>query len=62
MHKIKEATKNFFVCSVLMIICGIVLIAISQKGLGVVSVIFGLVFAGAGIGLLIKDLKEEPEE
>ncbi len=53
----KEVTKNFFVCAVLMMIAGIALIVISKKGLGITAIIFGLLFLGTGIVFLIKDLK-----
>ena len=44
MNKIKEVTKNFFVCAVLMMIAGIALMVISKKGLGIAAIIFGLLF------------------
>lgn len=62
MKKIKEVTKNFFVCAVLMMIAGIALIVISKKGLGITAIIFGLLFMGAGIVFLIKDLRSDEDK
>ncbi|MCI8508778.1 MAG: hypothetical protein HFJ06_09485 [Lachnospiraceae bacterium] len=62
MNKIKEVTKNFFVCAVLMMIAGIALMVISKKGLGIAAIIFGLLFLGIGIVFLIKDLKGDDDK
>lgn len=61
MNKVKEVTKNFFVCGVLMVIAGIALMALSKKGLGFTAVICGVVFLVIGIVFLLKDLKEDSE-
>ena len=62
MDKVKEITKNFFVCGVLMVIAGAVLIAISKQGLGMVSVLCGIVFLVIGIVFLVKDLKNASDQ
>lgn len=62
MNKIKEVTKNFFVCAVLMMIAGAALIVISKRGLGITAILFGLLFLGIGIVFLIKDLKSEDKK
>ena len=62
MDKIKEVTKNFFVCGVLMVIAGIALIAVSKKTFGALSVICGIVFLVMGVVYLIKDLKNDSKE
>lgn len=62
MNKIKEVTKNFFVCAVLMMIAGVALIVISKRGLGITAILFGLLFLGIGIVFLIKDLKSEDKK
>lgn len=58
MEKIKEATKNFFVCGILMLIAGTVLILISKFNLGVLAIVCGGVFIAVGVAFLVKDLKE----
>ncbi|MGN0153428.1 MAG: DUF308 domain-containing protein [Lachnospiraceae bacterium] len=62
MNKVKEVTKNFFVCGVLMVIAGIALMALSKRGLGITAVICGVVFLVIGIVFLLKDLKEDSEK
>lgn len=57
MDKIKEATKNFFVCGVLMVIAGVALMVLSKKGLGITAILCGIVFLGMGVVFLLKDLK-----
>lgn len=57
MDRIKESTKNFLVCGVLMLICGAALIMVSRTGLGVTALLFGAIFIIAGIASLIKDLR-----
>lgn len=56
MDRIKEATKNFFVCGILLLVVGIALIALSKTAIGVFSVVCAVVFLITGIAFLIKDL------
>lgn len=62
MNKVKEATKNFFVCGILMVIAGIALMALSKKGLGIAAVICGVVFLVVGIVFLFNDLKDDSKK
>ena len=58
MNKLKEATKNFFVCGILMLIVGAALIALSKKIFGAFTLICGVVFLVIGIVFLLNDLRE----
>ena len=60
--KMKEVTKNFFVCGVLMIIAGIALIAVSKKTFGMIAVICGVVFLVIGVVYFIKDMRDGSKE
>ena len=62
MDKMKEVTKNFFVCGVLMVIAGIALIAVSKKTFGTLSIFCGIIFLVMGVVYLIKDLKNDTKE
>lgn len=59
MDKIKEATKNFFVCGALMIIAGIALMVLSKRGLGIAAIVCGIVFLCIGVVFTVKDLKND---
>ena len=56
MDKIKEVTKNFFVCGILMLIAGIALVAVGKRTFGVLAVVCAVVFVVLGIVYLYKDL------
>ena len=62
MDKIKEVTKNFFVCGILMLIAGIALVAVGKRTFGVLAVVCAVVFVVLGIVYLYKDLKDNSEE
>lgn len=62
MNKIKEVTKNFFVCGILMVIAGIALFAVSKKTFGVLAVACGVVFVVIGIVYLVKDLRDNSSQ
>ena len=62
MDKIKEVTKNFFVCGILMLIAGIALVAVGKGTFGVLAVVCAVVFVVLGIVYLYKDLKDNSEE
>lgn len=62
MDKIKEVTKNFFVCGILMLIAGIALVAVGKRAFGVLAVVCAVVFVVLGIVYLYKDLKDNSEE
>ena len=62
MDKIKEVTKNFFVCGILMLIAGIALEAVGIRTFGVLAVVCAVVFVVLGIVYLYKDLKDNSEE
>lgn len=57
----KEATKNFFVCGVLMIIVGIAMIALSKMAFGIGCIVLGVIFLGAGFIYLKKDMSDKKE-
>ena len=59
MNKIKEVTKNFFVCGILMVIAGIALFAVAKKTFGVLAVACGVVFIVVGVVYLVKDLRDD---
>lgn len=62
MNKVKEVTKNFFVCGILMIVAGVALVAMSKKTFGVLSVVCGIVFCVIGVVCLVKDMRDDSQQ
>lgn len=62
MDKIKEVTKNFFVCGILMLTAGVALVAIGKRTFGVLAIVCAVVFVVLSIVYLYKDLKDNSEE
>lgn len=62
MDKLKEVTKNFFVCAILCIVAGVGLLFMSKMVMGVFTVVAGVAFLIIGIVMAVKDIKSEDTE
>lgn len=62
MDKLKEVTKNFFVCAILCIVAGVGLLVMSKMVMGVFTVVAGVAFLIIGIVMAIKDIKSGDTE
>ncbi|MBQ9277128.1 MAG: hypothetical protein IJ224_00690 [Lachnospiraceae bacterium] len=58
-RQLLETEKNYLVCSILMIIVGVVLCIINKVGLGACSIVIGIVFLIVFFAMVKKNNEEE---